>query len=113
LGHKFAARIANLKKIFKKLDAAAYERDNEDLAASADNEMTGAEDEQRLTEDLPFMAAHQERNFGMRGGLGGNNKPLIDAFFKEEAKDVDDFYNMSDEDNRSCKYLHFFILLHI
>ena len=66
-----------------------YDKDNDDLV---DNEMS---EDQKLTEDMPFIAV-QDR-FGMRAG----NRPLIDAFFKEEAKYVDDFYNMSDDDNRS------------
>ncbi len=71
-----------------------YDKDNDDLAN--DNEMS---EDQKLTEDMPFIAVHDR--FAMRAG----NKPLIDAFFKEEAKDVDDFYNMSDDDNRSCTTL--------
>jgi hypothetical protein len=66
-------------------------------------------EDQKLSEtELPFLSM-QDR-FMMRssnGLLQNNNKqPLVDAFFKEESRDFDDFYTMEDNDeNRSCMLL--------
>ena len=80
------------------MDTDVYDKENEENMN--DNEMV---DDQRLTDDMPFVAV-QDRFMNLRAGVG-NNKPLIDAFFKEEARDdFYDFYNEDDE-NRSSIYL--------